>query len=126
MDQLLVNLRLLGWIENDLTSLSEYCEKTSAGTGEIEYLPDGSYLVDGKPATDEAAVAKLLGDAAWFRVTSRYSLGLVAARLGRLEEDASRAPSCQNGLTYRLASGSPEQISRRSFGLVNALVTAVE
>ncbi len=33
MDQLLVNLRLLGWIENDLTALSEYCEKVSAATG---------------------------------------------------------------------------------------------
>ncbi len=33
MDQLLVNLRLLGWIDNDLTRLGEYCELTSATTG---------------------------------------------------------------------------------------------
>src|SRR5919198_1468895 len=29
MDQLLVNLRLLGWIENDLTRLREYCDKAA-------------------------------------------------------------------------------------------------
>src|SRR5205807_8363876 len=29
MDQLLVNLKLLGWIENDLSRLREYCDKAS-------------------------------------------------------------------------------------------------
>ncbi len=29
MDQLLVNLKLMGWIENDLSRLREYCEKAS-------------------------------------------------------------------------------------------------
>jgi 2-isopropylmalate synthase len=33
MDQLLVNLRLLGWIENDLSALAEYCELVSRTTG---------------------------------------------------------------------------------------------
>jgi 2-isopropylmalate synthase len=33
MDQLLINLRLLGWIDNDLTALAEYCETVSRGTG---------------------------------------------------------------------------------------------
>jgi 2-isopropylmalate synthase len=33
MDQLLVNLALLGWIENDLTALPEYCELVSRATG---------------------------------------------------------------------------------------------
>ncbi|MBI5366146.1 MAG: 2-isopropylmalate synthase [Planctomycetes bacterium] len=31
MDLLLVNLRLLGWIDNDLTQLSQYCRAVSAG-----------------------------------------------------------------------------------------------
>lgn len=31
MDQLLVNLKLLGWIENDLTRLREYCDKAAEG-----------------------------------------------------------------------------------------------
>jgi 2-isopropylmalate synthase len=29
MDQLLVNLKLLGWIDNDLTKLKDYCEKAA-------------------------------------------------------------------------------------------------
>src|SRR5881396_2579193 len=29
MDQLLVNLKLLGWIENDLTRLREYCDQAA-------------------------------------------------------------------------------------------------
>jgi 2-isopropylmalate synthase len=33
LDQLLVNLRLFGWIENDLTALPDYCELTSRTTG---------------------------------------------------------------------------------------------
>lgn len=33
MDQLLVNLRLLGWIDNDLTALADYCARTSRATG---------------------------------------------------------------------------------------------
>jgi isopropylmalate/homocitrate/citramalate synthase len=33
MDQLLVNLKLLGWIDNDLSRLREYCEKASESCG---------------------------------------------------------------------------------------------
>jgi 2-isopropylmalate synthase len=33
MDQLLVNLQLLGWIDRDLTKLHEYCELASEATG---------------------------------------------------------------------------------------------
>lgn len=33
MDQLLVNLKLLGWIDNDLTKLSEYCAKAANAVG---------------------------------------------------------------------------------------------
>jgi 2-isopropylmalate synthase len=33
MDQLLVNLRLLGWIDHDLAALPEYCERVSHATG---------------------------------------------------------------------------------------------
>jgi 2-isopropylmalate synthase len=32
MDQMLINLRLLGWIDNDLTALPEYCERVSRAT----------------------------------------------------------------------------------------------
>ncbi|MGB8510132.1 MAG: LeuA family protein [Pyrinomonadaceae bacterium] len=33
MDQLLVNLKLLGWIDNDLSRLGEYCESASVACG---------------------------------------------------------------------------------------------
>src|ERR671924_1104524 len=33
MDQLLVNLKLMGWIDNDLSRLREYCEKAAAACG---------------------------------------------------------------------------------------------
>ena len=33
MDQLLVNLKLMGWIQNDLTRLGEYCEVASQACG---------------------------------------------------------------------------------------------
>jgi 2-isopropylmalate synthase len=33
MDQLLVNLKLLGWIDNDLTRLRDYCEKAAESCG---------------------------------------------------------------------------------------------
>jgi 2-isopropylmalate synthase len=33
MDQLLVNLKLMGWIDNDLSKLREYCERTAESCG---------------------------------------------------------------------------------------------
>lgn len=33
MDQLLVNLKLMGWIDNDLSRLGEYCEVSAKGCG---------------------------------------------------------------------------------------------
>jgi 2-isopropylmalate synthase len=47
MDQLLVNLQLLGWIERDLTKLHEYCELASRATGVP--IPD-NYPIVGKDA----------------------------------------------------------------------------
>ena len=47
MDQLLVNLKLMGWIQNDLTRLGEYCELTSQACGwDIPY----NYPVFGRDA----------------------------------------------------------------------------
>ena len=47
MDQLLVNLQLLGWIDRDLTKLHEYCELASLATGVP--IPD-NYPIVGKDA----------------------------------------------------------------------------
>jgi isopropylmalate/homocitrate/citramalate synthase len=47
MDQLLVNLQLLGWIDRDLTKLHEYCELASEATGVP--IPD-NYPIVGRDA----------------------------------------------------------------------------
>ncbi len=47
MDQLLVNLKLLGWIDHDLTSLGDYCAAVSEATGVP--IPD-NYPVVGRDA----------------------------------------------------------------------------
>jgi 2-isopropylmalate synthase len=47
MDQLLVNLQLLGWIDRDLSRLEEYCRTTSEATGVP--IPD-NYPIIGKDA----------------------------------------------------------------------------
>jgi 2-isopropylmalate synthase len=47
MDQLLVNLQLLGWIDRDLTKLHEYCELASVATGVP--IPD-NYPIVGRDA----------------------------------------------------------------------------
>ena len=51
LDQILVNLRLLGWIDNDLTALAEYCRLASEATGVP--IPHG-YPVFGKDAFETA------------------------------------------------------------------------
>ena len=45
MDQLLVNLQLLGWIDRDLTRLHDYCAAVSEATG----VPDPRQLPDRRP-----------------------------------------------------------------------------
>ncbi|OGL45629.1 MAG: hypothetical protein A2W05_01790 [Candidatus Schekmanbacteria bacterium RBG_16_38_10] len=51
LDQMLVNLKLMGWIENDLTKLYEYCKLTSEYTDVP--IPAG-YPVVGKDAFETA------------------------------------------------------------------------
>src|SRR5687768_5454032 len=47
MDQLLVNLKLMGWIDNDLTRLREYCDKASEA---CQWTVPLNYPVFGKDA----------------------------------------------------------------------------
>jgi isopropylmalate/homocitrate/citramalate synthase len=47
MDQLLVNLKLMGWIDNDLTRLREYCDKASEA---CQWAVPLNYPVFGKDA----------------------------------------------------------------------------
>jgi 2-isopropylmalate synthase len=85
LDQILVNLKLLGWIRNDLTALAEYCRVVSESTGVP--IPHG-YPVVGKDAFETstgvhaAAIAKALrkGDA-W--LADRVYSAVPAADFGR-------------------------------------------
>jgi 2-isopropylmalate synthase len=85
MDQLLVNLRLLGWIDNDLQALTDYCDVVSRTTG-VPIPPN--YPVVGRDAfrtgtgVHAAAVIKAFrkGDA-W--LADRVYSGVPAEMVGR-------------------------------------------
>ena len=87
MDQLLVNLQLLGWIDRDLTKLSEYCARVSEATG--VRIPD-NYPVVGRDAfrtgtgVHAAAIikARKKGDD-W--LADRVYSGVPAAMIGRTQ-----------------------------------------
>ncbi len=88
MDQVLVNLRLLGWIDNDLSALDAYCAKVSAMTGVP--IPPG-YPAVGRDAFRTATgmhAAALLkarrrGDA---ELADRVVSAVPAALVGRRQE----------------------------------------
>ena len=85
MDQLRVNLQLLGWIDRDLTRLHEYCQRVSEATG--VRIPD-NYPVVGRDAfrtgtgVHAAAIikARKKGDD-W--LADRVYSGVPAAMIGR-------------------------------------------
>jgi 2-isopropylmalate synthase len=85
MDQLLVNMQLLGWIDRDLTRLNDYCEAVSVATGVP--IPD-NYPIVGKDAfrtgtgVHAAAIIKSRkkGDE-W--LADRVYSGVPAAMVGR-------------------------------------------
>jgi 2-isopropylmalate synthase len=90
LDQILVNLKLLGWIDNDLRPLAAYCGKVSAYAGVP--IPNG-YPVVGKDAfetatgTHAAAILKAQrkGDT-W--LADRVYSAVPAADFGRTQEIA--------------------------------------
>jgi 2-isopropylmalate synthase len=85
MDQLLVNLQLLGWIDRDLTSLNDYCAAVSEATG--VRIPD-NYPIVGRDAfrtgtgVHAAAIikARRKGDE-W--LSDRVYSGVPASMVGR-------------------------------------------
>jgi isopropylmalate/homocitrate/citramalate synthase len=106
MDLLLLNLRLLGWIDNDLTVLPEYCRKIAEATG-VPLPPN--YPVVGEDAfrtgtgVHAAAVIKALkkGDA-WL-ADSVYS-GVPAGLVGRRQEIEVGHMSGKSNVIYWLES----------------------
>jgi 2-isopropylmalate synthase len=116
MDQLLVNLRLLGWIENDLTALPEYCERTSQGTG-VPIPPN--YPVIGRDAfrtgtgVHAAAVIKAFKKGEDWLADRVYS-GVPAGLVGRRQEIEIGPMSGESNVVHWLEShgleASPERV----------------
>jgi len=104
MDQILVNLKLLGWIDNDLKRLYEYCLKAAEYVGIP--IPHG-YPVVGKDAFETAtgvhaaAIIKAMkkGDA-W--LADRVYSGVPAGEFGREQEIAIGPMSGRSNVVYWL------------------------
>jgi isopropylmalate/homocitrate/citramalate synthase len=117
MDQLLVNLRLLGWIDNDLTALPEYCALTSQGTG-VGIPPN--YPVVGQDAfrtgtgVHAAAVIKAYRKGEDWLADRVYS-GVPAAMVGRRQEIEVGPMSGESNVIFWLESHgiapTPERVS---------------
>jgi 2-isopropylmalate synthase len=116
MDQLLVNLRLLGWIDNDLTALPEYCERVSRAT-DVPIPPN--YPVVGHDAfrtgtgVHAAAVIKAYRKGQDWLADRVYS-GVPASVVGRRQEIEIGPMSGESNVVHWLESrglaASPERI----------------
>src|SRR5438132_2060577 len=115
MDQLLVNLQLLGWIDRDLTSLHDYCSLVSEATGVA--IPD-NYPVVGRDAfrtgtgVHAAAIikARKKGDD-W--LADRIYSGVPASWVGRRQEIEVGPMSGESNVVYWLQSRGIEPTAER-------------
>jgi 2-isopropylmalate synthase len=118
IDQLLVNLKLLGWIDRDLTRLGEYCREVSEATG----VPiPSNYPVIGRDAFETAtgvhaaAVIKAYrkGDA-W--LADRIYSGVAAGEFGFRQNIRIGPMSGRSNVSYWLEErgieATPERIDR--------------
>ena len=88
MDQLLVNCRLLGWIDNDLSMLSEYCQVSSDAIGvpiPANYPVIGSDAFRTATGVHAAAVIKARNKGDDWLANRIYS-GVPAEMVGRRQE----------------------------------------
>jgi 2-isopropylmalate synthase len=115
MDQLLVNLRLMGWIENDLTALPEYCERVSRTTG-VPIPPN--YPVVGRDAfrtgtgVHAAAVIKAYKKGQDWLADRIYS-GVPASWVGRRQEIEVGPMSGESNVVFWLQSRGIEPTPER-------------
>ncbi len=119
IDLLLVNLKLMGWIERDLTSLPGYCRLVAEATGTP--LPE-NYPVVGRDAfrtatgVHAAAVIKAQAKGDAWLVDCVYS-GVPASWVGRCQEIEIGPMSGQSNVTYWL--------EKRGFDPVPQLVEVI-
>lgn len=119
MDQLLVNLRLLGWIDNDLTALPEYCELVSHATG-VPIPPN--YPVVGRDAfrtgtgVHAAAVIKAFRKGEDWLADRVYS-GVPASWVGRRQSIEIGPMSGESNVVFWLESHGIEPTAARTRAL---------
>jgi len=124
MDQLLVNLQLLGWIDRDLTALTRYCKTISDATGVP--LTD-NYPIVGKDAfrtgtgVHAAAIIKARhkGDD-W--LADRVYSGVPAAMVGRRQKIEVGPMSGESNVVYWLSEHGVEGTAE----LVSAIFQAAK
>jgi 2-isopropylmalate synthase len=115
MDQLLVNLKLLGWIENDLTALPEYCDIVARTTG-VPVPPN--YPVVGRDAfrtgtgVHAAAVIKAFKKGEDWLADRVYS-GVPASLVGRRQEIEVGPMSGESNVIFWLQSRGLEATPER-------------
>ena len=110
MEQLLVNLKLLGWRDDDLTTLPEYCAAVSRAVG----VPiPGNWPIVGRDAfrtatgVHAAAVIKAQRKGAGWLADRVYS-GVPASWVGRAQEiEVGHMSGSSNVLHYLKARGLP-------------------
>jgi 2-isopropylmalate synthase len=116
MDQLLVNLQLMGWIDHDLTALTDYCRRTSEGTGvpiPVNYPVVGDDAFRTGTGVHAAAVIKAFrkGDR-W--LADRVYSGVPAEMVGRHQEIEVGPMSGESNVVFWLESrdlaATPERV----------------
>ena len=134
MDQLLINLRLLGWIDNDLSALAEYCDVVSRATG-VPIPPN--YPAVGRDAfrtgtgVHAAAVIKALRKGQDWLADRVYS-GVPAGLIGRHQEIEIGPMSGESNVIYWLEKNGMEPTPTRVQAVfqlakgVNRVLTADE
>ena len=119
MDQLLVNLKLLGWIDHDLSALAEYCEVVSRSTG-VPVPPN--YPVMGRDAfrtgtgVHAAAVIKAMRKGADWLADRVYS-GVPASWVGRRQSIEIGPMSGESNVVHWLESHGIEPTAGRTRAL---------
>lgn len=115
MDQLLVNLRLMGWIDNDLGALTEYCELTSRTTGvaiPVNYPVVGRDAFRTGTGVHAAAVIKAHKRGADWLADRVYS-GVPAGMVGRHQEIEVGPMSGESNVVFWLETHGIEATKER-------------
>ena len=106
MDQLLINCRLLGWIDNDLSKLTEYCKVTANAIGVP--IPSNHPVIGGDAfrtgtGVHAAAVIKARNKGDDWLADRIYS-GVPASMVGRRQRIEVGPMSGASNVEYRLVA----------------------